>query len=76
MTRARTGTHRRSRQMSGLLATGLVVAATFALTGCPKKGAAQRAGEKLDRAKDTVSDTLDPKGPAEKAGRKIDRATD
>ena len=75
MTMATTGAHRRSRQVSRICAAGLVVAATLALTGCPKKGAGQRAGEKLDRAKDAVSDTLDPKGPAEKAGRKIDRAT-
>ena len=39
------------------------------------KGPAQKAGEKLDKTTDKVSDTLDPKGPVEKAGRKIDRAT-
>ena len=45
--------------------------------GCSEhKGPAQQAGEKIDRAADKVSDTLDPKGPAEKAGRAIDRATD
>ena len=39
------------------------------------EGPAQKAGEKIDRATDKVSDTLDPKGPAEKAGRSLDRAT-
>jgi predicted small lipoprotein YifL len=47
----------------------------LALTGCPDKGPAQKAGEKIDNAKDKISDTVDPKGPAEKAGRAIDRAT-
>jgi len=57
-------------------ATGLILAATVALTGCPKKqGPAEKAGEAIDRATDKVSDTLNPKGPAEKAGRAIDRAT-
>jgi hypothetical protein len=45
------------------------------LTGCPDKGPAEKAGEKIDKAKDKISDTIDPKGPAEKAGRAIDRAT-
>ena len=73
---ARTGDHRkRARRLSVLLAAVIAVAATLTLTGCPKKGAAERAGEKIDAAKDKVSDTLDPKGPAEKAGRSIDRAT-
>lgn len=73
---ARTGDHRkRARRLSVLFTVIIAVAATLALTGCPKKGAGQRAGEKLDAAKDKVSDTLDPKGPAEKAGRSIDRAT-
>lgn len=58
------------------LATGLVLVATLALTGCPKKGTAEKAGEAIDRATDKVSDALSPKGPAEKAGRAIDRATE
>jgi hypothetical protein len=73
---ARTGDHRkRARHLSVLFTAVMAVAATLALTGCPKKGAGQKAGEKLDAAKDKVSDTLDPKGPGEKAGRSIDRAT-
>jgi hypothetical protein len=45
------------------------------LAGCHNdKGPVERAGEKLDNAKEKVEDTLDPKGPAEKAGRKVDKA--
>lgn len=74
---ARTGDQRkRARRLSVLFTAVIAIAATLALTGCPKKGPAERAGEKLDAAKDKVSDTLNPKGPAEKAGRSIDRATD
>ncbi len=44
---------------------------------CEKpKGPVEKAGEKVDKAVDKVSDAVDPKGPAEKAGRAIDRATD
>lgn len=58
------------------LATGLALAATLSLAGCPEKGTAEKAGKAIDNAKDKVSDTLNPKGPAEKAGRAIDRATE
>ena len=64
-----------SHRSQMLLAAVVAGALALALTGCPKKGPAQSAGEKIDRAKDTISDTVDPKGPAEKAGRSIDRAT-
>ena len=53
-----------------LLGTGPIV-----LGACRReKGPAQKAGEKLDDAKEKVDDTLNPKGPAEKAGRKVDKA--
>lgn len=58
---------------------GLAVMTAMLLTplaACREKGPAERAGEKIDDAKDKVEDALDPKGPAEKAGRAIDRATD
>jgi hypothetical protein len=65
---------------SGRLKTFAIGIATIAvclgLAGCPKRGPAQRAGEKIDRAKDKVDDAVNPKGPAEKAGRTIDRALD
>jgi len=54
----------------------ITIGICLGLTGCPKEGPAQRAGEKIDKAKDKVSDTVNPKGPAEKAGRSIDRALD
>ena len=60
---ARTADHRKTaRRLTALFAAVIAVAATLALTGCPKKGAAQRAGDKIDAAKDKVSGTLDPKG--------------
>ena len=46
------------------------------LTGCAHKGPAQRAGEQIDNATDTLRATLDPPGPAQKAGRAIDRTLD
>ena len=73
----RTGDQRKSvRRLSVLFTAILAVAASLALTGCPKKGPAEKVGEKIDAAKDAVSDTVNPKGPAEKAGRSLDRATD
>ncbi len=63
----------RSAQLR-VYAAVLAAAAALALTGCPEKGPAEKAGDKIDKAMDKVSDTLDPKGPAEKAGRSIDRA--
>ena len=65
-----------ARRVATHLATGLALAATLCLVGCPKKGATQKAGEAIDNAADKVSDTVNPKGPAEKAGRAIDRATE
>ncbi len=54
----------------------MIFAAAVALGGCREKGPAEKAGEKLDKVGEKISDTLDPKGPAEKAGRKIDKALD
>ena len=65
-------TSKRSR----IAALPALVLPALLLAGCPHKGPAERAGEKIDRAKDKVSDAVDPKGPVEKAGRKIDRAVD
>ena len=56
-------------------AVALAMITLFA-TACPDKGPAQNAGEKIDNAKDKISDTINPKGPVEKAGRALDRATD
>lgn len=56
-----------------LLATSGVM---FIACESKPKGPVEKAGEKIDKAMDNVSDAIDPKGPAEKAGRAIDRATD
>ena len=70
-------TNTASRRMNARrVATGLALAATLCLVGCPKKGATEKAGEAIDNAADKVSDTVNPKGPVEKAGRAIDRATE
>ena len=52
----------------------LAAAIALSFTGCEKKGPAEKAGEKIDRAGENVRDTLNPKGPAEKVGEKIDNA--
>ncbi len=46
-----------------------------ALAACDDKGPAEKAGEKLDDAGQSVKDAINPPGPAEKAGRDIDKAT-
>ena len=67
----------RSLRLSSTTTIGLLFCGSLALSACPAqhKGPAQKVGEKLDKAADKVSDTVDPKGPAQKAGRAIDRAT-
>ena len=64
----------RANRMQALSLSLMTAILGFCLTGCPSKGPAEKVGEKIDHAKDKVSDALDPKGPAEKAGRAIDRA--
>jgi hypothetical protein len=66
------------RFIRALQVTMLVVAlagAGMTMSACEKKGPAQDAGEKLDKAKDKIDDAVNPKGPLEKAGRAVDRAT-
>jgi len=43
-------------------------------TGCPEKGAAEKAGEKIDETVDKL--THPNEGTMEKAGRKVDEAYD
>jgi hypothetical protein len=58
-----------------LVAVAALTMSSPILTGCHNnKGPAQKAGQKLDNAKEKVEDTVDPKGPSEKAGRKVDKA--
>lgn len=45
-----------------------------ALAACDDKGPAEKAGEKIDNAAQSMKDAIDPPGPAEDAGRKIDKA--
>ncbi len=65
----------RRRSVAAALAA-LALGATT-LGACEKKGPAEKAGEKIDKAGEKIRDAVDPpKGPAEKLGRKVDRATD
>ncbi len=46
----------------------------FGLAACERAGPAERAGRSLDRAGETVRDTVDPpRGPVERLGRSVDR---
>ena len=58
-----------SRFVAGVALLGLL--ASGVLVGC-EKGPAEKVGEKLDKALDTLSG----KGPIEKAGERIDKAVD
>ncbi len=63
--------------VSALVAVALIGTCSVMTTACERnKGPVEKAGEKIDKAVDKVSDKVDPKGPAEKAGRALDRATD
>lgn len=57
-----------------LLAVALMAGALLVVTGCGKRGPAEKTGEKVDEAVDGVKDALTPDGPAEKAGEKVDDA--
>jgi len=59
-----------------ILAVALLGGGAAGITGCVKKGPAERAGEKVDRAVEDLKDSIDPPGPAEKAGRAVDRAVE
>lgn len=68
---------RMRKGISTLMVVGILGSASAMMLACEKpKGPAEKAGEKVDKAVDKVSDAIDPKGPVEKAGRAIDRATD
>ena len=51
-----------------------ICALALGSTGCPQKGAAQKAGEKIDETVDKL--THPNEGPMEKAGRKMDEAAE
>jgi len=45
------------------------------LAACDNEGPAERAGRSVDRAGQSVRDTVDPpRGPVERLGRSVDRA--
>jgi predicted small lipoprotein YifL len=47
----------------------------FGLAACQQEGPAERAGRSLDKAGQSVRDTVDPpRGPVERLGRSVDRA--
>ena len=47
----------------------------LALAACQQEGPAERAGRSVDRAGQSVRDTVDPpRGPVERLGRSVDRA--
>lgn len=57
-----------------LMAIALPVMGTLA--ACDDKGPAEKAGEKIDNAAQSMKDAIDPPGPAEDVGRSIDDAFD
>jgi len=63
------------RRVGSALTVVALLAMGGATTGCERhEGPAAKAGEKIDKATDKVSDAINPKGSVDKAGRKIDRA--
>ena len=62
--------------LTAIMMAVVLATAAVGLTACEKKGPAEKAGDKIDKAVEKIDDAIDPKGPAEKAGRKIDKALD
>jgi len=44
------------------------------LLACSEQGPAERAGEEVDEAAESIQESVDPDGPAERAGEAIDDA--
>lgn len=59
-----------------IIGAAIVLPIMGALAACDDKGPAEKAGEKIDNAAQSMKDTIDPPGPAEKAGRSIDDTFD
>ncbi|HUD52807.1 hypothetical protein [Parvibaculum sp.] len=57
-----------------LVGIALVLPLMGALAACDDDGPAEKAGEKIDNAGQSLKDAVDPPGPAEKAGRDVDKA--
>lgn len=62
------------------LALLLLTLVPLGLAGCGKRGDAEKAGEKVDKAiedtKDGAKDMIDKDGPLENAGEKVDKKLD
>ena len=72
---ARPNRHTGAKRRIAALVLG-ASAITATLTGCPEKGPAEKAGEAIDGAGESLKDAVTPDGPAEKLGEKIDKATE
>ena len=64
--------------MNGLILAMALGLAGVGLTACgdDSDGAAEHAGEQIDKAAENEKDTFDNDGPAENAGEEIDEAFD
>ncbi|TDG29587.1 hypothetical protein [Paracraurococcus ruber] len=61
--------------MTRMMRFGLPALVLLGLAACQQEGPAERAGRSLDRAGQSVRDTVDPpRGPVERLGRSVDRA--
>ncbi len=61
------------KHLTKLLVAALALMAPSLLVACDK-GPAEKAGESIDKAGQSIKDAVDPPGPAEKMGRALDRA--
>lgn len=57
-----------------LLVSICLIPLVASVSSCREKGPAEKTGESVDRAIESVKDAVDPKGPVEKAGEKVDKA--
>lgn len=61
--------------MTSMLRLILPALLLLAIAACQQEGPAERTGRSVDRAGQSVRDTLDPpRGPVERLGRSVDRA--
>jgi ABC-type oligopeptide transport system substrate-binding subunit len=59
-----------------LLLFGVLLGLSALLLACSEQGPAERAGEKVDEAVESIQESLDPDGPAEEAGEQVDEAVE
>ncbi len=58
--------------MRKLFFVAAAITPLFFTAACDNKGPAEKTGEKIDDATQSVKDAIDPPGPIEKAGRAVD----